>query len=446
MEFLQEDLEDEKGLNSLTTGILSALGTQMAKEINDRGGHFDLGTYGFVHTGGISDRYQKELTPKVYDFWSKLDLLVSAVRSKKTGGAQYIHGDPRDGYNYGQTKRIELFVAPEDMQEMATDLLKYKDEVTGQDVYFKLYYLFHSSLLHELRHAYDDMRTDSKIFQDPKGIRFREKYGNMGKVASDDQNNSDYYHKRFKAYVQQPHEIWARASQALHKTRLTKGLGILGDEETMIPLRDVLKDFRVNYNMLVQRVNVWQMMSEKSRKRLYKMVANAWHKKQEELKSKKSQAKAGAIQEKMNMTVDEQELEDEIEMRLRPDEHMLPYNDLMYISDVFGLPEEDAAMAVSNFVIKREKEKYSEAKQDIEEYVQHLHQHGVRTDVESDESLTKSFLEAHGGYHTSELGLNFDALKNIMHMATKDPDQLKLFEAIRKQIQKTILRSLTGMA
>lgn len=279
-EIIDEGLSEEDGLNNLTTGVLVALGNQIALEIIQNKGKLDLGTYGFVHTGGISKKHQEQLGKEVYSFWSQLDLLVSIVRNKNTGSAQYIHSPRADGkYDYGSTKRIELNVTPEDMQKLADEVTRYGDDVTGNDVYFKLYYLFHSPLLHELRHAFDDMRTNGMIFQDKKALKFRDKYSHMGSEPADAEDPIAFKQQRGKAYVQQPHEIWARASQAMHNLRYTKGIAELGDDVEMIPLRDVVSEFRYNFKY-------WRNISEKARRRLIKAVANAWQEAYADLKNK----------------------------------------------------------------------------------------------------------------------------------------------------------------
>jgi len=279
-QIIDEGLSEEKGLNELTSGVLVALGNQIAQEINQNKGHLDLGTYGLVHTGGISQKYQEKLGPKVNSFWEQLDLLVSIVRSNATGSAQYIHSPKADGtYNYGATKRIELFVSPEDMQELADKVIEYKDEVTGIDVYFKLYYLFHSLLLHELRHAFDDMRTDGMIFKNKKTIKFQDKYGHMNTEPASDEDPEVFKKQRGKAYLQQPHEIWARASQAMHNLRYTVGTAEFDETVRMIPLKLVVTQFRTNFKW-------WNNISDKAKRRLVKAVANQWNEVDIDLKQK----------------------------------------------------------------------------------------------------------------------------------------------------------------
>jgi len=456
MGFLKEDLEDERSLQNLVSAVLMKMGDSIFKELQMMQGHIDLGVYASVHLESLleSKYLNKEkkglhvLNENIIEFMRHGNVAVELVRQskgKKTLGTYY---SDKDGYRIERAKKIHIFVQPEEFQERVGDDYKTGNIKDGRGVYMKLYFMYSSSLIHELRHAYDDFRTKGKAFDNKQSKQFydnqrlgkHEILTNAEEVA--DNTMRDALVVIAKQYVRLPHEVWARFSQAIAEIDFVKMEfdDALTFPETMYPLKDVILKFKM-------KMEYFSVLDEKMKRRLYRAVSNAWHDAKDYLE------KYGTYYNPHNKKLHEmdtqtktQELEGEIEMRLRPDENFLPYHDIISISDIFGMDEEDVAQAVSDFVLKREKQKYQEAKEDIVEYVAHLQQQGVRTDTQSDEALTKAFLEANGNYYVTEMGLNFDVLKNIMKMATKDPDQPALFEALRRQIQKTILRSLTGMA
>ena len=453
MEFLKEDLLAERSLQSLTSAILLKFGDLIYDVLKVREGDMDLGTYSALLIKGLwNSKYLDKVNQGTEPFSDELqqfivytNIVVRIVRSSGRGASyQRYQGE----YKMDERKNIRLKVIPEDFQREIVDNYNEGYIRNGRDVYLKLYYLFYSSLLHELRHAYDDFRTRGKAYEDKASQEFyKDQLTGKHKILKQAEKIADEaaleeLDRISRQYVNLPHEVWARFSQAMAKIRF---VNMEFDDdmklpETMVPLQQVMKDFQIY-------MNHWRVLSEKMQRRLFKAVANAWHDAKDYLEKHGTYSNPHRKRlHEMDAQTKTQELEDEIEMRLRPDENFLPFHDIIAISDIFGMDEEDVAQEVSDFVLKREKEKYQEAKEDIEEYVAQLQKQGVRTDTQSDEALTKAFLEANGNYYVTEMGLNFDVLKNIMKMATKDPDQLALFEALRRQIQKTILRSLTGMA
>jgi hypothetical protein len=287
-ELIDESLDEEKGLQELATGILMLFSAQIKKTLDSRKGEFDMATYSTVSTGRIDKKYQDKLGPKIHKFWSQLYMKVSIVRSSSKSGV-YVHAPSKDGkYDFSYRKEIKIFTPHANMQEICDEYNR-QDEYSEKDAYFKLYYIAHSILVHELRHAYDDMRTGGKIFKTKKATKFFNSYKDMSQKISiaDEEEYNKAHQKRAMAYINLPHEIWARASQAMDKVRFVKidlvtdDKGELVYSKEMHPMGEVLESFRLEFDH-------WRQMSEKVQKRLYKAVANAWHEAESEFNTKQA--------------------------------------------------------------------------------------------------------------------------------------------------------------
>lgn len=106
-----------------------------------------------------------------------------------------------------------------------------------------------STILHELQHAWDDIRS--------KGHALKQRAPNVGTDA-----------ERYVKYLQLPHEMWARFVQTAEKTKFIEEDmdGVL----SMVPLESTLKDFATNYNG-------WKDMFLDQKRRLMRKVSQFWH-------------------------------------------------------------------------------------------------------------------------------------------------------------------------
>ena len=457
MEIIKEELLDERSLQTLTSAAVLKLGDIIYKDLVEREGDMDLGTYAILplkdlHNSKYMDKVNSGRSPfndSVSQFLVYTNIKIFLIRGKANHGTYKTFAG--DKYSVSDRKEIDIEVNPEEFQERIGNSYKSGYIKNGRDVYVKLYFLIYSTLLHELRHAYDDFRTRGKVFQSKESNKFfhdqisgkhkawREYLGKKAEEIADETLKKELNDISLQ-YIRLPHEVWARYTQALEHVSF---VSMEFDDdfklpETMNPIHDVMRDFKrhmVNFNVLPEKV----------KRRLFKAVSNAWHDAKDYLDKYGTYSNPHNKKlHEMNSKIDAQELEDEIEMRLLPRENFLSYNDIIQISDIFGLDEEEVAQAVSMFVMKREEEKYRETKEDVQAYVKELQDNGVRTDIESVGNMTQAFIDAHGNYHIEELGIELDVLKGIVGLATKDPEQLKLFESVRRQIQKTIFRSLMG--
>jgi len=137
---------------------------------------------------------------------------------------------------------------------------------------------FESALLHELQHAYDDYRSGGKIYQTKQWEDYLEKYGTKIDNAIKDTQIDTI--KKYKEYVNLPHEIWARFIQTISEIKFFEAVDF--DEKTenfvyeMNPLNDVIKKF-------INRFVGLHDISEEMKRKLIKRVAQFWHLEKEKI-------------------------------------------------------------------------------------------------------------------------------------------------------------------
>ncbi len=119
----------------------------------------------------------------------------------------------------------------------------------------------------------------------------------------------------------------------------------------------------------------------------------------------------------------EQEVYDEIEMRMRPTDSRLPYDEIVDIANEYGMDEENVAQIMFQYVAKREQEKEEELKQTIH-YIINQDFGGEAPDFKTFYSIFVNYDES-ANYETNQVQQMYDKL-------TKDPSQLSLFERVFK--------------
>jgi hypothetical protein len=181
--------------------------------------------------------------------------------------------------------RIYLYYTKKFLDEMKTT---FAGRRMSQQVLFNLLWKkFGSSLVYELRHAVDDHRFQDithdgeRVFQglNPKnspGFQFKEKYREKKPNKEVDTEEWLAYHK---AYLQLPHEVWARFAQFVHSTGIkTEDLntpyvmmpdGSKGVTYHIRPMAIVIKWLKNMYG--------WEAIEEKQRRRLIRALSNLWH-------------------------------------------------------------------------------------------------------------------------------------------------------------------------
>lgn len=116
-------------------------------------------------------------------------------------------------------------------------------------------------------------------------------------------------------------------------------------------------------------------------------------------------------------TSTEQEVYDEIEMRMRPTDSRLPYDEIIDIANEYGMDEESVAQIMFQYVTKREQDKEEELKQTIH-YI-------INQDFGGEAPGFKTFYATFVNYDEST---NYvpSQVQQMYDKLTKDPSQLSL--------------------
>lgn len=130
-------------------------------------------------------------------------------------------------------------------------------------------------------------------------------------------------------------------------------------------------------------------------------------------------------------TSKEQEIYDEIDMRMRVDDSTLPFDEIVDIANEYGVDEETVANIMVQYTTDREKTRTKEFKEVIAYIIQHSFD-GVAPDF-------NSFYQAFEEFdYVNAFNTNPQETKMFYDLATKDPAQLALFENIIKNTLKEI--------
>lgn len=183
-------------------------------------------------------------------------------------------------YDREALRNITLFPKVNFYDKLTQDALKDKEH-DYKDTYFTFWYAFHSTLEHEIQHAYDDFRSNSKLFQSKPTKQYLDKH-TLPNGKEVNYTNAEERTKKYREYLNLQHEVWARFTQAVNETRFIKGDFAISPEGIdylkyeMKPLDVVIKDFKIEFDG-------WRILPDAMKKRLLARVSAYWHKEMENL-------------------------------------------------------------------------------------------------------------------------------------------------------------------
>lgn len=211
----------------------------------------------------------------------KLYVYIQPVWRKKGIEGDYSHIN-QDFYNPHLEREINLYFDKDfvkEVKEKIVDNLKNYDKFDASDLYFLFYYKFISTAIHELQHAYDDARSNSKMFKSKQHKEFV-KLDKELEIA--EEKNKEQFLKRNLQYINLPVEVWARFSQAMDKVRFSSS-EMIDDEKGMyfLPkmkdIHQVAKDFKLE-------MAGFHLLDDDMKKRLLRKIAQFWHIEHEKVK------------------------------------------------------------------------------------------------------------------------------------------------------------------
>ncbi len=166
----------------------------------------------------------------------------------------------------------------EEINEKLVNPPKYNEHtlyLTEDDLYFKFWYAFNTILLHELQHAWDAWKSKGKYTNSKKWNKYKK---DIHKYNTDISQNSLKGKNLFNNYLKLPHEINARFTQAIDKTRFWGVESKPPFNQFKKPFDTIKRDFITNYEG-------WNKMSPSIQKRLLHRLYQFWssdYKKREE--------------------------------------------------------------------------------------------------------------------------------------------------------------------
>ena len=252
----------------------------------------------------LLDVYQEnpKKYPTLQDFLVNANVMLEfAPAGKNTPlGSYSLYYDEDAEYNPRRLKSIKLYYKP-DLIFSITNKHKEQKTFTYKDIYISMYFAFHSTLEHELQHAYDDYRSKSFAYSTKGHQKFREKYFTPAghEMEIDDEKKNG---EKNKDYLKLQHEIWARFTQAVNNTRFYYGdfdetpEGVPYMSYRMHSLDTSLRKFQINFTG-------WRAMTPKMKKKMLNRVIQYWYKENEELpeKNKQELAKARAYKKEKSL-------------------------------------------------------------------------------------------------------------------------------------------------
>lgn len=178
-------------------------------------------------------------------------------------------------YRPGEEREINLYADLNDLINTINTSIGEYHNFDATDLYMKLYYPFYSTLIHELQHAFDDYRSKGHALRTKQARAYNTNYNTTNR------ENLPNDEKRAMSYINQPHEIWARFTQALEKIHFnTFDMNNEGKiVYRMYPIKDVVDDFKVSFQYYPQ-------LPEKIKKKLIQRVVQYWHREKEKVDEK----------------------------------------------------------------------------------------------------------------------------------------------------------------
>lgn len=154
----------------------------------------------------------------------------------------------------------------------------------GNDIYFSLHYETHSTLLHELQHAYDDWRSGGKaLYQSPdfnyNVIKRKNLVRKQNRGIKLSEKEIDFLLKHNDDYFHLPHEINARFTQAVKELRPMKLDHINKIWYIGVPWETYVSDFKLYFPG-------WKKLSDENKKRILKKLGQFYELEKEYVKEK----------------------------------------------------------------------------------------------------------------------------------------------------------------
>ncbi len=279
-EIFKETHVAQKDLEKFANDILKFMGQRCvddyAAQVKYDPDNAKLYQLPLLFTGKMTGEGYGEIGKFVEETSIKIHPIEMIDEPETKGRLGYTPPEENNGKEYFE---IKLKYEQDKLDEINGLLREKYPEITSNDVYFKLFYIFFSTLLHELQHAYDAWRSKGKAFRPQFSAEYirQQELANKIKFKGDlTPEELEAIGNSYKAYLNLVHEINARYAQTMHRVRI-KGFDD-NFNDTLNPWKDVFSQFKLNFNG-------WRLLSDKMKKKLTRRLAKAYQEESENLKS-----------------------------------------------------------------------------------------------------------------------------------------------------------------
>jgi len=271
----------------LGSDIIKLLSKECVNILNKYGKLNDLPV---INLSSIDSSNYLELKDFIHNFNLKIRFIPVTSLSNVRG--KYI-----TNLNNNNNSYIEIFVEYNTINLIINQYIESRKDNTSLDynsIYITISDKLFNALIHELQHAFDDYRSNNKIFQSTKSkkyFNYQNKLNSINTVLNnkndndkDDDNlkSSLIYNKlklqQINRYINLPMEIWARFIQTVD-ILFFKELKFDANNNIyyiMRPIYDVVLDFKKNYPL-------FNNLSEKMQRKLINKIVQFWHFEKENL-------------------------------------------------------------------------------------------------------------------------------------------------------------------
>jgi hypothetical protein len=265
---IDETYKSVNEIKKLANDVIKSIAENNIDQIENRGQiDYLFGTY---LNAVDADQYD-ELKNFIKD--ANIAISIDQKELKSTTRGMYTTSSTKIPYKPEHPNDIVVYI--DDLPELFSKInnsVKEEKHFDADRLYVHLFYELYSTLVHELQHAYDDYRSKGKLYQTKQYKKYLEKYvrGNI-----ENEINSDI--EQAKKYVNLPHEIWARFSQAMINTRFTT-LDIKDNKVIleMKPIKKVVSEFKRYFDH-------YRELSDVMKRKLINKVVQFWHYEQDNL-------------------------------------------------------------------------------------------------------------------------------------------------------------------
>ena len=287
-ELLDETHTGQKDLEKFTNNILHNMSERIVRDrermefvtqgVEGESNH--ITSFPLFFTGTMKGEGYNEIEEFVNDTSIKI-MPTTRIPGSDTATGQLGYASPDE--NFGrEIFELSLKYSQRDLDEINElfDEKKFGD-VGPKDVYFKLFYIFYTVLLHELQHAYDAWRSKGKALRGARNKEYiagQEKARALSKVTYDDLTPEERkaISNSHKDYQNLVHEINARYAQAIQRVNIKT----MDDawNEIMTPWKKVHGAFQSEFDG-------WRNLSDKMKKKLTRRLAKAYQEESENLQT-----------------------------------------------------------------------------------------------------------------------------------------------------------------